>query len=97
MIITQKLMKLKRKLLVIVLINTLLLQDLIRRLAQANLVVKTDFDDKLKNFNKEINSNKAKHVLVENEFKKLETFDSIYFRGKIHFEVYKYFEAYHHT
>ena len=25
-------------------------------------------------------------MLVENEFKKLETVDSIYFRGKIHFE-----------
>ena len=56
------------------------------RLAQANLVTKTDFDDKLKNLNKNINSNKTKHVLVENELKKLETFDSIYFRGKSHFE-----------
>ena len=30
--------------------------------------------------------NKAKHLLVENEFKKLKTFDSIYFRGKSYFE-----------
>ena len=30
------------------------------RLAQANLVTKTDFDDKLKSLNKRINSNKKK-------------------------------------
>ena len=29
---------------------------------------------------------KQKHVIVENELKNLETFDSIYFRGKCHFE-----------
>ena len=33
----------------------------------ANLVRKTDFDDKLKNLNKKVTSNKTKHVLVENE------------------------------
>ena len=41
---------------------------------------------KLKSQNQKINSNKAKHLLVENEFKKLQTFDSIYFRWKSHFE-----------
>ena len=46
----------------------------------------TDFDDKLKSLNQKVNSNKAKHLLVENELKKLETFDSIYFRGKSYFE-----------
>ena len=35
---------------------------------------------------KKNNSNKTKHLLVENEFKKLKTFDSGYFRGKNHFE-----------
>ena len=44
-----------------------------------NFVKKTDFDDKLKNLNKKITSNKAKHVLVENELKKLQTFDSSLF------------------
>ena len=33
----------------------------------ANLVEKTDFDDKLKNLNKNIISNRTKHVLAENE------------------------------
>ena len=51
------------------------------RLAQANLgsknhignyVKKTDFVDKLKTVNKKVTSNKTKHVLVENEFKKKE-------------------------
>ena len=50
------------------------------------MVTKTDFDDKLKSLNQKINSNKTKHLLVENELKKLQTFDSIYFRGKSHFE-----------
>ena len=46
------------------------------RLAQANLVTKTDFN----------NSNKTKHLLVENDLKKLETFASIYFLCESHFE-----------
>ena len=37
----------------------------------ANFVNKTDFDNKLLGFNKRINSNKTKHVLVENELNKL--------------------------
>ena len=31
------------------------------RLKQANLVIKTDFDDRLKSFNKPITSNETKH------------------------------------
>ena len=56
------------------------------RLAQANPITKTGFDDKLKTLNRKINSNKTKNLLVENELKKLQTIDSIYFRGKCHFE-----------
>ena len=37
-----------------------------------SLVTKTDFDDKLKNLNQKINSTKTKHLLVENELKKLQ-------------------------
>ena len=40
----------------------------------------------MSNLNKKNTSNKTKHLFVENEFKKLKTFDSIYFRGKNHFE-----------
>ena len=35
---------------------------------------------------KKINSNKTKHLLVENEFKKLEKFDAAYFRVKNYFD-----------
>ena len=56
------------------------------RLAQVNLITKTDFDAKLSSRNRKITSNKAKHLLVENKFKKLKTFDSSYFIGKSHFE-----------
>ena len=56
------------------------------RLAQANLITKTDFDAKLSSLNRKITSNKSKHLLVENELEKLKTFDSSYFIGKSHFE-----------
>ena len=64
--------------------NTLLLRNLITsekfaaRLAQANLASKNDiaafvkkinFDDKMKNLNKKVTSNKLKHLVVENELK----------------------------
>ena len=46
----------------------------------------TDFDTKLQGISKRITSNKTKHLLVENELKKLETFDLSYFKGKSNFE-----------
>ena len=65
--------------------STLLLQSLIlasvfnARLAETNLITKTDFDVKLSSLNKKITSNKTRHLLVENELKKLKTFDLSYF------------------
>ena len=56
------------------------------RLPQANLITKKDFDVKLSSLNTKITANKSKYLLVENELKKLKTFDSSYFIGKIHFE-----------
>ena len=44
---------------------------------------KGDFDGKLKNLNTKITSNKAKHLLVQNELK---TYDSSYFKDKGNFE-----------
>ena len=72
-------------------INILLPQNLTAenfsaRLSRANLVTKTDFDDKLKSLNQKLNSNKTKHLLIENKLTKLQKFDSIYFRVKSHFE-----------
>ena len=34
------------------------------------------------NLNKKITSSKTKHLIVENKFKKIEAFDTIYFLGK---------------
>ena len=51
------------------------------RLAQANLITKTDFDAKLSSLNRKITSNKSKHLFVENELEKLKIFI-----GKSHFE-----------
>ena len=66
--------------------NTLAADVFNARLAQANLVTKTDFDAKLSSLNRKITENKPRHLLVENELKKLKTFDSSYFIGKSHFE-----------
>ena len=52
--------------------NKLTAKHFSAKLKQANLVTKTDFDDKLENLNQKINSNKTKHLLVENELKKLQ-------------------------
>ena len=49
-------------------------------------MAKTDFDAKLSSFNRKITEKKTKHLLVENELKKLKTFDSSYSIGKGHFE-----------
>ena len=56
------------------------------RLAQANLIRKTDFSAKLLSLNRKVTANKTKHLLVENELKKLKAFDSSYFIAKINFE-----------
>ena len=50
------------------------------------MITKTDFDAKLSSLNRKITANKSKNLLVENELKKLKTFDSSYFIGKSHFE-----------
>ena len=56
------------------------------RLAQANLVAKADFDAKLSSLNRKVTKNKTDHLLIQNELKKLKTFDSSYFIAKNHFE-----------
>ena len=66
--------------------NTLAADVFNARLARANLITKTDFDAKLSSLNSKITTNKAKHLVVENELKKLKTFDLSCFIGKSHFE-----------
>ena len=48
----------------------------------SNLITKTHFDTKLKPICDRVTKNKSKHLLVENELKKLKAFDLSYFRGK---------------
>ena len=48
--------------------------------------MKTGFDAKLSTLNWQITANKSKRFLVENELKKLKTFDSSYFIGKSQFD-----------
>ena len=71
--------------------NTVAVDVFNTRLAQANLITKTDFGTKLSSLNRKITSNKTKLLFVENQLKKLKTFDSIYFIGKSHFEEEKLF------
>ena len=62
--------------------NKLTAEKFAERLTQANLVPKTDFDNKLSSLNRKITANETKHLDIENESKKLKIFDSGYFRGK---------------
>ena len=75
-----------------------------RLAAQTDLIRKADFDFRLKEISDRVTQNKTKHLLVENELKKLQKFDAAYFRAKSHFEedgtqnylvfqpIYKYFK-----
>ena len=58
--------------------NTLAANVFNARLAQANLIRKTDFDAKLSSLHKKITANKAKHFLNDN--------DLSYYRGKQYFD-----------
>ena len=50
--------------------NKLTVENFAARLAEANLITKTDFDNKLTSLNKNITSNKPKYLVIENELKK---------------------------
>ena len=58
------------------------------------MVTKADFDAKISSLNRKTTANKSNHFLVENEFKKLKTFYSSYFRSKSHFVDNGYTENY---
>ena len=49
------------------------------------MVIKTDFDAKLKAISDRVTKNKAKDLLLDNELKKIKTFDLDYFKGKSYF------------
>ena len=58
--------------------NTLAANIFNARLAQANLITKTDFDAKCSSLNRKITANKTKHFLNDN--------DLCYYRGKQYFD-----------
>ena len=49
-------------------------------------MAKANFGNTVSSLNNKIAANKTKNVSIENEFKKLKTLDSSYFRSKSHFE-----------
>ena len=51
-----------------------------------NLVTKTDFDAKLKEISDRVTKNKSKDLLLDNELKKLKTFNADYLEGRNYFE-----------
>ena len=57
-----------------------------RLAAQTDLIIKREFDIKLKGISDRVTKNKTKHLLVENELKKLKTLGLSYFGGKNNFE-----------
>ena len=59
-------------------LNTLAANVFDKRLAQANLITKTDFDAKLSSLNRKSTVNKTKHFLNDN--------DLSYYRGKQYFD-----------
>ena len=67
--------------------NTLSAKIFNVRLAQADLVTKTDFDANLEKNSDRVTSNKSKHLRIENKQKNLKTFDSSYYWGRNYFET----------
>ena len=65
--------------------NTLAASVFDAKLAHTDLIKEKSFDAKLSSLNRKITSNKSKHLLVENELKKLKAFDLDYVLGKITF------------
>ena len=56
------------------------------RIAEANLITKTIFDNTVSRLDRKIVENKTKNKSIENELKKLKTFYLSYFIGKSNFE-----------
>ena len=69
--------------------NTLAAGIFNARLAQANLVSKADFDNKVSSLDSKTATNKTKNESIENKLKNLKTFDSSYFIGKRQFYLKK--------
>ena len=65
--------------------NKLTAENFAARLKQANLVTKTDFDNKLTSYNRQITSNKTKYLEVQKKVDSLVTNDYNFFVDRIYF------------
>ena len=65
--------------------NKLTAESFAARLKQANLVSKTDFDNKLTSYNKRITSNITKYLEAQKKLDSLTTNDYIFFLGRMCF------------
>ena len=65
--------------------NKLTTENFKERLKQANLVSKTDFDNKLISFNRKTTSNKTKYLEVQKKLYSLTTKDDHFFLGRTYF------------
>ena len=64
-------------------INKLIAEHFAAGLKEADLVSKTDFDNKLTRFNRKITSNKTKYLEVQKKLNSLITKDYNFFLGRI--------------
>ena len=64
--------------------NKLTAENFATRLAQANLMSKTDFDNKPISLNRKITSNKTKYLEVLKKLNSLTTKDSNFFLGRMY-------------
>ena len=65
--------------------NKLTAENFTARLKQANLVTKTNFDNKLTNFNRKITANKTKYLGVQMKLNSKITIDYNFFLSRIYF------------
>ena len=65
--------------------NKLAAKNFAARLNLDNLVIKTDFDNKLINFNRKVTSNKAKYLELRKKLNSLKAKDCNFFLGIIYF------------
>ena len=61
-------------------------EDFTARLKKANLVTKTDFDEKLTSFDRKITSNKTKYLEVQKKLNRLIITDYNFFRQNLFYK-----------
>ena len=64
--------------------------NLANKIDTVNFIKMTDFDNKLKNLNKKITSNKTKNVLVENKLKHYRHLTQVFLLVKATFSMMEY-------